>query len=103
MSDTTTGGVEYDDPDDSVCKEFGVREGTVNADGGDVFVWDFECTRCGLGTPCKGDPRGFGGRPYSCAHCGWVSLIDHDAVESFAEEHYVDTDMDRSEEVADAE
>ena len=89
-----TDGTEYQDPEDSACTDFKVRDGFVDEEGESVFVWSFKCTRCGQQTPCKGNPTGFGGRPYSCSHCGWVSLLVQDAIESFADEHYVDTDAE---------
>ena len=95
-NDTSTDDTEYEDPEDSVCTEFKVRDGFVDEEAEPVFVWSFKCTRCGKQTPCKGDPTGFGGRPYSCSHCGWVSLLEQDAIESFADEHSVDTDTERS-------
>lgn len=92
MSDT-----EHDNPEDSVCTEFSVRDDLVDEDDNEIWAWAFECTRCGHETPCEGDPRGFGGRPYSCMECGWVSLLEQEAIESFAEERYVDTRTDHSE------
>lgn len=98
MSDgQSSGGTEYEEPENSACNTYAVRDGSVNEEGEELFVWSFECTRCGHMTPCKGDPREFAGRPYSCIECGWVSLLEQDTLNQFAEDHYVDTGTDRSE------
>jgi len=75
------------DPDNSVCTTFGVVERSVEKEDKDRFVWTFECTRCGHDQRCVGDPREFAGRPYSCEGCRWVSLLEQDALEAFAEKH----------------
>jgi len=90
-------GSEYEDPGGSVCTEFAVEDGVNNESGEEAWAWSFECARCGHMTPCGGDPRGFGGRPYSCTNCGWVSLLEEEAIESFAEECYVSPGAERSE------
>lgn len=82
--DTAEAGVEYEDPEDSVCTEFRVETDIVDGDGDEIDAWSFKCTRCGHYTVCVDDPRDYGGRPYGCMNCSWVSLIDQESVESFA-------------------
>lgn len=101
MSDgggTSSGDAEqYEGPDDSVCTEFRFDEDLHAIDGEVVETWSFECTRCGHYTPCVDAPETYGGRPYSCTNCGWVSLIDQDAIEEFADEQWnTDTDTEAS-------
>jgi predicted RNA-binding Zn-ribbon protein involved in translation (DUF1610 family) len=94
-TDNDSSGSEYEDPEDSVCSDFCVGSEHDVQEGTDEFVWSFECSRCGELTPCTGNPRQFGGRPYSCAHCGWVSLLDGEAINRFAKEHYAAPDTEQ--------
>lgn len=75
--------------DEAICTEFTQDHGIEDPDP-DTFYFAFICPRCGAKNPCHGDPEGFGGRPFRCEDCNWVSLLDGESIAAFAEEAGVD-------------
>lgn len=62
--------------DEAICTEYtlehGLDDDQVDAD---KFYFAFICPRCEATNPLRGDPNGFGGRPFKCRTCYWVPLL----------------------------
>lgn len=77
---------ERKENDEAVCTAFTTDHELPDyeIEAGTIY-FAFVCPRCGRTNPLEGDPLGFGDRPFQCVRCQWVSLLDADALERFAE------------------
>lgn len=75
--------------DEGVCTEFTTDHGLDKPDS-DVFCFAFICPRCDAKNPLKGDPSNFKNKPFHCEDCSWVSLLEANALNKFADSVEVD-------------
>jgi predicted RNA-binding Zn-ribbon protein involved in translation (DUF1610 family) len=78
---------------EGICTTFTTDHGLEDPPE-DAFVWAYVCPRCGSTNPLKGDPSGFGGRPFACDDCRWVSLLYGEDVQAFRDEYYSETEAE---------
>lgn len=75
--------------DEGVCTAFTTDHGLDDTED-DGFYFAFICPKCETRNPLTGSPDGFKNRPYACESCRWVSLLDADALDRFAEDTETD-------------
>ena len=70
--------------DEAICTEFTTDHGLDDTDT-KSSCFAFLCPRCGAKNALEGEPSEFKNKPFGCTGCGWVSLLEADALERFVE------------------